>query len=248
LPRWRRLGGPAGRIMGLALALLAGTGALPRLVSVQALVTALLTMVLGAAAVVDVDGSVGWHRLLRRVARPARGFVLFGLATFLIQMPPAVTEVSRGGLPALLTLVPLMLVAMVFWTSVVAPEPALLGLAAGGYVVLGGIPIGVPPLLLVMLPRDIYTQLHHLYPPPFAAVADQRAAGFVLLATVKIAILTAFSAIFFSAAAESEAGGRDEGGHGVPPLPALPGWAVGLGPDSPAALEPEAAAAEVLPG
>jgi hypothetical protein len=194
-----------------------------------------------------VDGSAGWHRLLRRVSRPARGFVLFGIATVAVQMPDAVTLIDRGGAPAAAVLVALALVSMVFWTSVVAPQARLSGLAAGGYVVLGGVPIGVPPLLLVMLPRDIYAQLHQLYPPPFDPVGDQRIAGFVLLATVKIAILTAFSAIFFAAAAEESHG---EGGDGreVTPGPSLPGWAEGLGPDSPAVEEPAPLVAAGRPG
>jgi cytochrome c oxidase assembly factor CtaG len=237
LPRWRRWGGPAGRLLALALIAAAILGALPRLVLVQAVLTALLTMGAAPLAVLDVDGSAPWHAALRRAARPARAFLLFGVATFAVQMPPVLTEVARGGVPALAGLVALALVGMLFWTCVVAPGASLGGLAAGGYVVLGGVPIGVPPLLLVMLPQDIYPQLHRLYPPPIDALSDQRIAGFILLATVKIAILAAFSAIFFAAAAEESRGGGGGGAEGSG-RPSLPGWAAGLGPDSPAVEEP----------
>jgi cytochrome c oxidase assembly factor CtaG len=128
--------------------------------------------------------------------------------------------------------------SLAFW-SVVVPPARIKGLAACGYVIIGGVPISLPAMFLILSPRDIYSTFHAASPPAIGALNDQLYAGFILFAAVKIAIWVVGSCVFFAAAnADNAAAEDDDGGRPVPVEPRLPGWVRELTADSPTAEEP----------
>ena len=112
------------------------------------------------------------------------------------------------------------------------------GLSACGYVIIGGLPISMPAMFLILSSRDLYAGFHAASPPAIGAINDQLYAGFILFAAVKIAMWAVGSCVFFAAAGESAAGDDDDGGRPVPVEPSLPGWVMQLAADAPTVEEP----------
>ena len=167
---------------------------------------------------------------------------LMALGTNAVQLPAAASLLSDGGLPTALVLGALLAGSLAFW-SVVVPPARVKGLAACGYVLIGGVPISLPAMFMILSPRDIYAAFHAASPPAIGALNDQLYAGFILFAAVKIAIWVVGSCVFFAAAAESAAADDDDdGGRPVPVEPKLPGWVMELSASSPTADEPAVAA------
>jgi hypothetical protein len=154
------------------------------------------------------------------------------------QAPPAVAAIGGGGPVTALALVALLLVAIGFW-SVVIPPARLKGLQAVGYMLVGFMPISMPAMFLIMLPRDIYTAFHAAGRGALAPLDDQTFAGFVLFAFVKITLFVAFTFLFLAALAqrvEGEDGGDGDRGDNQPP--SLPGWVRALLQGEPTVDEP----------
>jgi hypothetical protein len=234
---WRRLLALAARIVAVAVILAATTGKLPHLVAVHAAITAFLSMVAAPLWLLDRTGGDA-------VARPRWGIPAFpavtlvALGTNAVQLPAAAGLLSDGGLPTAVILAALLAGSLAFW-SVVVPPARIKGLAACGYVIIGGVPISLPAMFLILSPRDIYSAFHAASPPAIGALNDQLYAGFILFAAVKIAIWVVGSCVFFAAAnADSAAWDDDDGGRPVPVEPRLPGWVRELTADSPTAEEP----------
>lgn len=225
----------AGRLLAAAVIVVAVSGKLPHLVLTQAIVSSLLTMV--AAPLSLLDRASGASR--RRWSIPAFPAVaLMSVGTVATQLPPVVGVIGEGGPVTALALGVLLLMALGFW-SVVMPPARLSGMIAAGYVVAGSLPISMPAMFLIMLPRDIYTAFHAAAPGPLVPMDDQTFSGFVLFAFVKITLFVAFSCLFLSAFAERVE--DDRGGDGElerPQPPALPGWVLQLLHDQPTVEEP----------
>ena len=223
--------------MAALLVAAAATGFLPRLVAVHAFISAILTMCLAPLWLLD-HGTLG---RLRRVASkfPLPAVMLVGAGTIAVQLPGVVTWMSGGGLPALAGFAGLMACALVFWAVVIGGAPRLTGLAAGGYVIGGGLPISMPAMLLILIPRDVYSGLHAAAPPAIGGLTDQLLAGMFLFASVKIAIFAVFTAVFLKAAGEVSAD-DDDGGGGRPQRtpPQLPGWVRAIYNGAPTVDEP----------
>jgi hypothetical protein len=232
----------AARIAAVAVIIAAASGKLPHLVVVHATITAFLSMVAAPLWLLDRTGREADRR--PRWGIPAFPAVtLIALGTNAVQLPGAAGLVSDGGLPTALVLAALLAGSLAFW-SVVVPPARIKGLAACGYVVIGGVPISLPAMFLILSPRDIYSAFHAASPPAIGAMNDQLYAGFILFAAVKIAIWVVGSCVFFAAAAESAASDDDDdGGRLVPVDPTLPGWVMALSAGSPTAEEPAVAAA-----
>jgi hypothetical protein len=236
---WRRRVALMARIAGVAVILAATTGKLPHLVVLHAAITAFLSMVAAPLWLLDRTGR-------NADARPRWGIPAFpavtlvALGTNAVQLPAAANLLSDGGLPTALVLAALLVGSLAFW-SVVVPPARIKGLAACGYVIIGGVPISLPAMFLILSPRDIYSAFHAASPPAIGALNDQLYAGFILFAAVKIAIWVVGSCVFFAAAAAESAASDDDdddGGHRVPVEPRLPGWVRELSADSPTAEEP----------
>lgn len=215
--------------------LAAVSGKLPHLVLTQAIVISLLTMV--AAPLSLLDRASGTPR--RRWSIPAFPAVaLMSVGTVASQLPPVVGVIGEGGPVTALALGALLLMALGFW-SVVMPPARLTGLYAAGYVVAGSLPISMPAMFLIMLPRDIYTAFHAAAASPLAPMDDQTFAGFVLFVFVKITLFVAFSCLFLSAIAERVEDDRDgDGDRERSQPPSLPGWVRQLFGDQPTVEEP----------
>ena len=227
--------GWAGRVLGVTVIVAAASGRLPHLVLTQALASSLLTMV--AAPLSLLDRTTGQSR--RRWSVPAfPAVVLMSVGTVASQAPPVVAAIGEGGAITALAMTALLLVAMAFW-SVVIPPARLTGLHAVGYMLLGFMPISMPAMFLIMLPRDIYTAFHAAARGPLAPMDDQTFAGFVLFAFVKITLFVAFTLLFVSALAQRVDGedGDDRDRSGKEP-PSLPGWVRALLQGEPTVDEP----------
>ena len=234
---YRRGLGWTGRLLGAMLITAAASGRLPHLVLTQAVVSSLLTMV--AAPLSLLDRTTGVSR--RRWSVPAFPAVaLMSVGTLASQAPPVVAAIGEGGLLTVAALGVLMLMAIGFW-SVVIPPARLKGLHAVGYMLLGSLPISMPAMFLIMLPRDIYTAFHAAAPGPLSAMDDQTFAGFVLFAFVKVTLFVAFSFLFLSALAQPVDGDDgDDGDRAGKEPPNLPGWVRALLSGEPTVDEPAA--------
>ncbi|MEA2684204.1 MAG: hypothetical protein QOK05_2532 [Chloroflexota bacterium] len=226
-----------GRGLAAVVIVAAASGKLPHLVLTQAVVSSLLTMV--AAPLCLLDRGTGESR--RRWSVPAfPAVVLMSVGTIGSQLPPVVALIGEGGPVTVVALVGLLLMSLAFW-SVVMPPARLRGLIAAGYVVIGSMPISMPAMFLITLPRDIYTAFHAAAPSPMPALDDQTFSGFVLFVFVKVTLFVAFSCLFLSAvseAADDERGG--EGGRERRQPPALPGWVREILSGHPTVEEPQA--------
>lgn len=233
----RRGLGWTGRLLAAMLITAEASGRLPHLVLTQAVVSSLLTMV--AAPLSLLDRTTGVSR--RRWSVPAFPAVaLMSVGTLASQAPPVVAAIGEGGLLTVAALAMLLVMAIGFW-SVVIPPARLKGLHAVGYMLLGSLPISMPAMFLIMLPRDIYTAFHAAAPGPLSALDDQTFAGFVLFAFVKVTLFVAFSFLFLSALAEpAEGEDGDEGGRAGKEPPNLPGWVRALLAGEPTVDEPAA--------
>ena len=223
----------------------------PHLLLAEAAVTAGLTMVLAPLSL--LDGPHGrWLRIPALLRRPFPAVTLLSIGDIAILLPPVVGLLDGGGPGAVLVLTLLYGAALLFW-AVVMPPARVGGIGAAGYVLAGNVPISMPALLLIMVPRDLYRGFHAAGVGGISGQADQQVAGFIMFGMVKVVIFIAFSLIFFAAAAREEAGDREEGtddGDGGSrvrrPAPGLPGWALDLGPGSPTVPEPEPTRERVL--
>jgi hypothetical protein len=232
----RRAFGLAGRGLAAVLVVAATSGRLPHLVLSQAVVSALLTMV--AAPLILLHPGAG----RRRWTVPAFPAVaLMSAGTLASQAPPVVAVIGEGGPLTAVVLVALLVMAVGFW-SVVMPPARLRGLGGAAYVVAGSLPISMPAMFLLTVPRDIYASFHALAPSPLAALDDQILAGFILFAAVKVTMFVAFTCLFIAASREKVEDGPDEGGgdRGSTRPPALPGWVRGLLAGAPTVDEPAA--------
>lgn len=210
-----------GRVLAAAVIVSAATGKLPHLVLTQAVVSSLLTMV--AAPLCLLDRATGDSR--RRWSVPAfPAVVLMSVGAIGSQLPPVVAVIGDGGPVAVAALGTLLLMSLGFW-SVVMPPARLRGLMAAGYVVIGSMPISLPAMFLITLPRDIYTAFHAAALGPLPPMDDQTFSGFVLFVFVKVTLFVAFSCLFLSAIAEgAEDDGGGDGDRERRQPPALPGW------------------------
>lgn len=233
---WRRRVSLAARIGGLAVIVAATTGMLPHLVVTQAVISAFLTMVVAPLWLLERTGK-GPHKKPAWKISPFPAITLIAVGTIAVQLPPAVSLLSEGGLPTAVALAALLAGAVAFW-SVVVPPARVKGLSACGYVIIGGLPISMPAMFLILSSRDLYAGFHAATPPAIGAINDQLYAGFILFAAVKISIWVVGSCAFFAAAAESAAEDDDDGGRPVPVDPRLPGWVMEMAIDSPTAEEP----------
>jgi hypothetical protein len=233
---WRRRVSLVARIAGVAVIIAATTGRLPHLVLTQAAISAFLTMAVAPLWLLDRGEQGPAHR--PRWSIPAFPAVtLIAAGTIAVQLPAAVNILSEGGAVAAVALSALLLGAIAFW-SVVVPPARIRGLGACGYVVIGGVPISMPAMFLILSQRDLYAGFHASHAPAIGAINDQLFAGFILFAAVKIAIWAVASCVFFAAAGEASPAYDDDGGRPVPAGPNLPGWVLGLAADSPTTDEP----------
>jgi hypothetical protein len=239
----------AARVAGSAVILAAASGRLPHLVVTQAAVSALLTLVVAPLWLLDRSEPAAAPKhagISPLTVSPFLAVFLMAAGTISVQLPPVVAVLSEGGLITALALSLLLLGAIAFWSVLIAPA-RVTGIAACGYVVIGGLPISMPAMFLILSPRDIYTGLHAAAPPIIGPMNDQLFAGFILFAAVKIAIWTVATIVFFAAARESAGPDDDDGGlvvpagPTIPALPAVPDWVLGLATDAPTADEPVAA-------
>jgi cytochrome c oxidase assembly factor CtaG len=228
---------PLALIAGAALIALAATGLLPHLLVTQALLTAILTMVIAPLCLIGRRQRPGSRPPFS--ASPFYAIFLVSAGTIALQLPAVVSPVSRGGLITILALTALLLGAVAFWSVVIAPRPRVAGVRAAGYVIVGGVPISMPALFLIIAPRDLYSAFHASLPAALDPHVDQMLSGFVLFTAVKVVIFIVASVIFFAAANETSASGPDQGGSAPDAgRPHLPDWARRLGPGSPAVEEP----------
>ncbi len=226
----------AAKILAAVVIIAAASGRLPHLVLTQAVISTLLALVVAPLWLLGRPESGPGSRAWIRVP-PFLAVGTIAAGTIAIQLPPVVGLISDGGVPAVLALGALLGGALCFWSVVVAPA-RVSGLAASGYVVIGGVPISIPAMILILSPRDIYATFHAAAPPSIGALNDQVFAGFVLFAGVKIAIWTIASIAFFAAARESAGPDDDDGSPQVPAPPTVPGWVLELATEAPTADEP----------
>ena len=215
-----------GRLLAAAVIIAGTSGRLPHLVLTQAVLSSLLTMIAAPFALLDRNAGPG----RRRWSVPAFPAVaLMCVGTIFLQAPPVVAVIGEGGLLTALALTGLLLMAMGFW-SVVLPPARMRGLAGAAYVIAGSLPISMPAMFLLTVPRDIYSGFHAAAASPLPGMEDQIYAGFVLFAAVKVTLFVAFTFLFLSAAAEKVEDGP-EGGDGdrqATRPPTLPGWVKAL--------------------
>ena len=233
---WRRALSISARGAGLAVIIAATTGKLPHLIATQAAISAFLTMVVAPLWLLDrAEKAPGARPLLRIPAFPA--ITLIAAGTIGVQLPSVVSILSEGGLLTAVALCALLLGAVAFW-SVVMPPARVRGLGACAYVVIGGVPISMPAMFLILSQRDLYAGYHATHPATLGAINDQLIAGFILFAAVKLAIWIVGSCVFFAAAGESAPADDDDGGRPVPADPRLPGWVLELAVGAPTVDEP----------
>jgi cytochrome c oxidase assembly factor CtaG len=171
---------------------------------------------------------------------------MVSLGTILVQLPPVVGSISDGGPLTALALTALLVGAIAFWSMVMRPAPRVTGIGAAGYVIIGGLPISMPAMLLILVPGDVYGEFHANGAALVDGHLDQLIAGFILFAAVKVVIFTVASMIFVQASREvpAEDDEDDDGGRPVPQAPpGVPGWVRELVrdplPDEPAPALPE---------
>lgn len=238
-PARRRIARSA-RIAGVVLIVVASTGNLPHLVATQAALSALLTMVVAPLWLLD-PGDGRWLARVRRV-KPFPAVFLVSAGTILAEMPGVVGPISGGGALTALALSALLLGAIAFWTMVIPPEPRVGSIGAAAYVIVGGVPISMPAMVLILAPQDMYAGFHAAAPGPLDGRTDQLLAGFILFAAVKIVIFTVATLIFVRVARETpdEDFGDDHDDRPPARVPDLPSWVreldVGPLPDEPAAV------------
>jgi cytochrome c oxidase assembly factor CtaG len=228
------------RVAGLVVILAAASGKLPHLVVTQAAISTLLTLVVAPLWLLDRSERAhgeGRRAMPAFTVSPFLAVFLMAAGTISVQLPPVVTVLSEGGPITAVALSLLLLGAIAFWSVLIAPA-RVSGIAACGYVVIGGLPISMPAMFMIFSPRDLYAGFHAATPPSIGAMNDQLYAGFILFAAVKITIWTVASIVFFAAARESAAPDDDDGGLPVPAGPTVPGWVLGLAADAPTAEEP----------
>jgi hypothetical protein len=222
-------------VRGLTLValLLVMTGLLPHLVLTQALLIGFVFVVAGPL------WNIG-RNPPRWFTVPIPACLAVSVVGVTLQLPPVAAVVGTRGLVAMVALSVLLVASIAFWSVVNAPAPRLSGALGAGYVVLGGVPISMPGLILMVAPRDIYSAFHAAGASLLAPTADQQLAGFALLGVVKLGVLIAFTVIFIGAYREAPdyAGGGGQGPGRDETPPDLPRWAAGLGPQSPAVEEP----------
>jgi len=243
---WRRGLALSVRAAGVAVIVAATSGKLPHLVVTQAAISVVLTMMVAPLWLLDraePPGAGSGSYSSKFTVSPFLAVFLMAAGTIGVQLPPVVAVLTEGGLPTALALTALLLGAIAFWSVLVAPA-RVSGIAACGYVVIGGLPISMPAMFMILSPRDLYADLHAGSPPLIGAMNDQLYAGFILFAAMKITIWTVASIVFFAAAAESASPEDDDGGllvpagPTVPARPEVPSWVLGLATDAPTADEP----------
>jgi hypothetical protein len=225
----------AARVAGPAVILAAASGKLPHLVATQAAISTLLTLVVAPLWLLDRSERAAAESPF--TISPFLAIFLMAAGTISVQLPAVVAVLSDGGLITALALSALLLGAIAFWSVLIAPA-RVSGIAACGYVVIGGLPISMPAMFMILSSRDLYAGFHAAAPPLIGAMDDQLYAGFLLFASVKIAIWAVASIVFFAAARESAAPDDDDGGLPVPAGPTVPGWVLGLASGAPTADEP----------
>jgi hypothetical protein len=223
------------RVAGPAVILAAASGKLPHLVATQAAISTLLTLVVAPLWLLDRSERAAAESHF--TISPFLAVFLMAAGTISVQLPAVVAVLSDGGLITALALSALLLAAIAFWSVLIAPA-RVSGIAACGYVVIGGLPISMPAMFMILSSRDLYAGFHAAAPPLIGAMDDQLYAGFLLFASVKIAIWAVASIVFFAAARESAAPDDDDGGLPVPAGPTVPGWVLGLASGAPTADEP----------
>ena len=243
--RPRRALALAGRILAGGIVVAGVSGRLPHLVLTQAILTSVLAMIAAPLALLDrkTDPS---RRTWSVPAFPA--LVAMCVGSIFLEAPPVVAVVGEGGIVTAGALLVLLAVALAFW-SVVMPPARLRGLPAAAYVIAGSLPISMPAMFLLTMPRDIYGAFHAAAASPLPGLLDQIYAGFVLFAVVKISMFVAFTFLFLSAAAEkAEDGPEDSGGDREARRPPnVPGWVRALLDGEPTIAEPAVPAPERVP-
>jgi cytochrome c oxidase assembly factor CtaG len=224
------------RLAGVAVIIAASSGRLPHLVVTQAAISAFLTMAVAPLWLLDRSDK-GTARRPRWSIPAFPAVTLIAAGTIAVQLPAAVSILSEGGPVTALALSALLVGAIAFW-SVVLPPARVRGIAACGYVVIGGVPISMPAMFLILSQRDIYATFHASTAPAIGAYNDQLFAGFILFAAVKMAIWVVGSCVFFAAAREAGPPDDDDGGRPVPVGPKVPGWVLGLAENAPTVEEP----------
>jgi hypothetical protein len=234
------------RVAAAAVIIVAASGKLPHLVLTQAVVSLLLSMVIAPLWLLD-PGDGRWVARVRRIT-PFVGVLLISTGTIALQAPAVVGPLSAGGPLSAAALVAFLAGSIAFWTMIMPPHPPISGLGAAGYVIMGGVPISMPAMLLILMPRDAYAGFHASTGSTLLdGRTDQLLSGFLLFAVVKIAIFGMATILFFRAAHEvPEDGDDDDGGHRGR-LPVVPGWLRQLGrerlPQEPAITPANPAAA-----
>ncbi len=136
----------AAKVVAALVIIAAASGKLPHLVLTQAVISTLLALVVAPLWLLGrPESGPGSHAWTRVPPFLAVGAIAAG--TIAIQLPPVVGVISDGGVPAVLALSALLAGALCFWSVVVAPA-RVSGLAACGYVVIGGVPISIPASIL----------------------------------------------------------------------------------------------------
>ena len=233
----RRRAAIGARVAAAAIIVVASSGKLPHLVVTQAVISALLSMIIAPVWLLD-PGDGRWVRRIRRIT-PFVGVLLISVGTIALQAPAVVGYISDGGPVTAVALTAMLAGSIGFWTMVMPPDPPIRGVAAAGYVLIGGMPISLPAMMLILMPRDIYAAFHAAASSPIDGHTDQLLAGFLLFAAVKLAIFGVATILFVQASREvpeDEEDGDDEGTR--EPLPVVPGWLNELGRE-PLPTEPD---------
>ncbi len=213
----------AARVAAAAIIVVASSGKLPHLVVTQAVISALLSMVIPPLWLLD-PGDGRWVRRIRRIT-PFVGVLLISVGTIALQAPAVVGYISYGGPVTAVALVAMLVGSIAFWTMMMPPDPPIRGVAAAGYVLIGGVPISLPAMMLILMPRDIYAAFHTAASSPIDGHTDQLLAGFLLFAAVKLAIFGVATILFVQASREVPEGEEDGDDNGArQPLPVVPGW------------------------
>ena len=213
----------AARVAAAAIIVVATSGKLPHLVVTQAVISALLSLVIAPLWLLD-PGDGRWIRRIRRVT-PFAAVLLIAAGTIGLQAPAVVGTISEGGPLMALALTAMLAGSIAFWTMVMPPTPPIRGIGAAGYVIIGGVPISMPAMFLILTPYDIYAGFHAAGASPIDGHTDQLLAGFVLFAAVKLAIFGVATILFVQASREVPEGEDDDDDDGArEPRPVVPGW------------------------
>ncbi len=224
LSRTRRRVAMAARVAAAVVILVATSGMLPHLVVVQSVISVLLSMVIAPLWLLD-PGDGRWVARVRRVT-PVVGVLLISFGTIAVQAPVVVGYIADGGPLTALALVALLAGSIAFWTMIMPPHPPIAGLGAAGYVIVGGLPISMPAMLLILMTRDAYPGFHAASRSSLLdGRTDQMLSGLILFTVVKVAIF-AVATLFFVQASREAPDDEDDGddGGGRRALPVVPGW------------------------